>query len=303
MSGPPLAGHVSALCVRLEILRAASASLSLTGPQRPDCATPGLSSSAPGPSPTGRGPDSYPRRLSPPTELNTLPSAPRPQPPCRPSRALGPPPSSYCSVCLSQPPVPSAPSCSSRVALRTWFCPSLHTSHRGSVADRGCRGCRPVCRQAASPHQAGKQERVRTPRNPPAPRQGCSQPAVGCRICVAPRPALGCALGAGEGSRAALQTLRGLPRGTEPSSALGAGCPRAPAPVLLGEAPGALLSLNIRGPQTTAWWALRAPGLSEQALRDLVRRKKQQRVLRSANVRYTGGWKAETAEPVREETI
>lgn len=133
MSGPPLAGHVSALCVRLEILRAASASLSLTGPQRPDCATPGLSSSAPGPSPTGRGPDSYPRRLSPPTELNTLPSAPRPQPPCRPSRALGPPPSSYCSVCLSQPPVPSAPSCSSRVALRTWFCPSLHTSHRGQT--------------------------------------------------------------------------------------------------------------------------------------------------------------------------
>lgn len=169
MSGPPLAGHVSALCVRLEILRAASASLSLTGPQRPDCATPGLSSSAPGPSPTGRGPDSYPRRLSPPTELNTLPSAPRPQPPCRPSRALGPPPSSYCSVCLSQPPVPSAPSCSSRVALRTWFCPSLHTSHRGSVADRGCRGCRPVCRQAASPHQAGKQERVRTPQNSPRP--------------------------------------------------------------------------------------------------------------------------------------
>ena len=58
--GLPLAGHVSALCVRLEILRATSASLSLTGPQRPDCATPGLSSSTPGPSPTGRGPDGYP---------------------------------------------------------------------------------------------------------------------------------------------------------------------------------------------------------------------------------------------------
>lgn len=81
------------------------------------------------------------------------------------------------------------------------------------------------------------------------------------------------------------------------------GAPLSPAPVLLGEAPGALLSLNIRGPQTTAWWALRAPGLSEQVLRGLVRRRKQQRVLRSANVRYAGGWKAETAEPVREETI
>ena len=33
--------------------------------------------------------------------------------------------------------------------------------------------------------------------------------------------------------------------------------------------------------------ALRAPGLSEQVLRDLVRRKKQQRVLRGDNVHYT----------------
>ena len=177
--GPPLAGHISTLCVRLEIPRTTLASLSLTGPQRPDCATPGLSSSAPGPSRTGKGPDGYPQRLSctrspPPPSSTSLPAQSCP----------GAPPSCYCSICLSQPPVPSAPSC---VALRTVFCPPSTPPTAGSIADHGC--CL-VCRQVSSPNQAGDQELVRTPWNPPTPHQGCSRPAVGCRICVAPCPVL-----------------------------------------------------------------------------------------------------------------
>lgn len=149
--GPSPAGLVSALRVRLGIPRAASASLSLTGPQRPDC-SPRPQQLCPRPLTPREGPqrlEPVPRRpvLGLPAgpvvrpgapSLRLLPrlplSAPVPSAPCRPP--CGP------EGCVLSPSTP----------------PPLGASDRG---------CRPCAGRAASPHQAGGQELVRTPRNPP----------------------------------------------------------------------------------------------------------------------------------------
>lgn len=149
----------------------------------------------PAPHPQGRAP-----------AAGASPPPPRPPPPCRPGSApRGPQPHvTAASAALSPGSFCSLPSPMWPRGMRSV---PLHASSAGSIADRGCRPC---AGRAASPHQAGGQEIVRTPRNPPplgkaAP--GRQSEAGSVLLLVPPwvEP-----WGLGKGPRAALQTLRGL---------------------------------------------------------------------------------------------
>lgn len=139
--GPPPAGVVSALRVRLEVPRAAWGSLSLTGPQRPDSAAPGLSSSARGSSPPGKGPSGWSQSPAAPSSAS-LPAW---------SCALGPPASRYCGICRSQPRfllLDAAP----RVAPRAGLClpPRLPRWEHLTMAAIPVQGGRPLLTKRAA---------------------------------------------------------------------------------------------------------------------------------------------------------